>query len=124
MGHRQQRHALNETRPAAVVTRKAMPLFGPILQAMQGELPGSTQMAGGAVPHFQNDAGHAVIGIGVKEFKCVGARPPFDHPHVFLDMGGGNEPTCPYCSTLYTFDPALRAGETRPPDCLFVEEAA
>ena len=44
-------------------------------------------MAGGTIPHFQNDAGHATIDIGVKEFMCVGANPPFDHPHVFLDMG-------------------------------------
>ena len=71
-------------------------------------------MAGGPVPHFQNDAGHAAIAIGVKEFKCVGARPPLDHPHVYLDMGAADELTCPYCSTLYRFDPALGAGETRP----------
>ena len=44
-------------------------------------------MAGGSIPHFQNDAGHPVITIGVKEFMCVGADAPFDHPHVFLDMG-------------------------------------
>jgi len=25
------------------------------------------------IPHFQNDAGHAAIEIGVKEFMCVGA---------------------------------------------------
>jgi uncharacterized Zn-finger protein len=81
-------------------------------------------MASGSVPHFQNDAGHAVIAIGVKEFKCVGARPPFDHPHVFLDMGGADELTCPYCSTLFRFDPALQAGESRPPNCRFVDEAA
>ena len=81
-------------------------------------------MAGGAVPHFQNDAGHAAIEIGVKEFKCVGAQPPFDHPHVYLDMGGADEMTCPYCSTLYRFDPALGALETRPADALFVERAA
>ena len=44
-------------------------------------------MAGHGIPHFQNDAGHAVIAIGVREFMCVGATPPFDHPHEFLDMG-------------------------------------
>lgn len=81
-------------------------------------------MAGGSVPHFQNDAGHAVIAIGVKEFKCVGARPPFDHPHVYLDMGAADELTCPYCSTLYKFDPGLNAHETRPAGALFVEETA
>ena len=40
---------------------------------------------------------------------CVGAKPPFDHPHVFLDMGGDNEIICPYCSTLYRHDPSLDA---------------
>ena len=48
--------------------------------------------------------GHAAIDIGVKEFMCVGANPPFDHPHVFLDMGSDDEKVCPYCSTLYRYD--------------------
>jgi uncharacterized Zn-finger protein len=73
-----------------------------------------TTMAGGTIPHFQNDAGHPVIEIGVKEFMCVGANPPFDHPHVFLDMGGDDEKVCPYCSTLFRFNQALKADETRP----------
>ena len=34
--------------------------------------------------------------------SCVSARSaPFDHPHVFLDMGDDREIICPYCSTLY-----------------------
>ena len=44
-------------------------------------------MADKAVPHFHNDLGVAVIHVGSKEFMCIGALPPFDHPHVFLDMG-------------------------------------
>ena len=44
-------------------------------------------MADHVVPHFHNDPGVPVIEIGAKEFMCVGATPPFDHPHVFLDMG-------------------------------------
>ncbi len=81
-------------------------------------------MAGGAIPHFQNDAGHATIEIGVKEFQCVGANPPFDHPHVFLDMGSDAEKVCPYCSTLYRFNPSLGAQETRPAGCLYLVHAA
>lgn len=81
-------------------------------------------MAGGSIPHFQNDAGHSLIEIGVKEFMCVGANPPFDHPHVFLDMGGDSEKVCPYCSTLYRFNGALKASETRPENCLYVVRAA
>ncbi|PWJ76925.1 putative Zn-finger protein [Pseudaminobacter salicylatoxidans] len=81
-------------------------------------------MAGGSIPHFQNDAGHAVIEIGVKEFMCVGATPPYDHPHVFLDMGADSEKVCPYCSTLYRFNGALKASETRPEGALYVIQAA
>ena len=49
------------------------------------------------VPHFHNDIGVAEIQIGAKEFMCIGAMPPFDHPHVFCDMGDDNEYVCPYC---------------------------
>lgn len=80
-------------------------------------------MAGGSIPHFQNDAGHSVIEIGVKEFMCVGANPPFDHPHVYLDMGGDSEKVCPYCSTLYRYAPTLKAHETRPAGALYTREA-
>ncbi len=81
-------------------------------------------MAGGSIPHFQNDAGNAAIDIGVKEFMCVGANPPYDHPHVFLDMGADSEKVCPYCSTLYRYDHSLKADETRPPNCLYLDRAA
>ena len=76
------------------------------------------------VPHFHNDAGLAVIEMGAREFMCVGATPPFDHPHVFLDMGSDNEKVCPYCSTLYRYSPGLKADETRPEGCLYVTPAA
>jgi uncharacterized Zn-finger protein len=81
-------------------------------------------MAGAAVPHFQNDAGHSAIEVGVKEFMCVGATPPHDHPHVFLDMGGDSELVCPYCSTLYRYNSELQPTETRPDGCLYVARAA
>ncbi len=80
-------------------------------------------MAGNTIPHFQNDAGHPAIDIGVKEFMCVGASPPFDHPHVFLDMGSDREKVCPYCSTLFRFNAALGPGETRPEGCLYAGRA-
>ena len=76
------------------------------------------------VPHFQNDAGVSVIEIGTTEFMCVGARPPFDHPHVFLDMGDDREIICPYCSTLYRHATDLGADEARPPECALKEKAA
>lgn len=81
-------------------------------------------MAGGSIPHFQNDAGHAAIEIGVKEFMCVGANPPFDHPHVFLDLGSDIEKVCPYCSTLYRYNGRLSSTDTLPPNCVYVNRAA
>ena len=74
------------------------------------------------VPHFHNDIGVAEIEIGAKEFMCIGAMPPFDHPHVFCDMGDDNEYVCPYCSTLYRYNPALKANEARPPECALKSE--
>ena len=53
-------------------------------------------MATSSTPHFQNSMGLAKIGIGSKEFMCVGAKPPFDHPHVFLNIGAADDIVCPY----------------------------
>jgi uncharacterized Zn-finger protein len=64
-------------------------------------------MAEHRIPHFHNDPGAPTVRVGVREFMCTGARPPFDHPHVFIDMGGDAEAICPYCSTRYLFDGAL-----------------
>ncbi len=72
-------------------------------------------MAHYAIPHFHNDAGAPVIEIGAREFMCIGAAPPLDHPHVFLDMGADNEIICPYCSTLYRYSAGLKATQSNPP---------
>jgi uncharacterized Zn-finger protein len=84
--------------------------------ALGGKMKGSL-MAEHVIPHFHNDPGVPVIEIGAKEFMCVGATPPFDHPHVFIDMGDENEAVCPYCSTLYRFDPKLDPHAARPAEC-------
>lgn len=81
-------------------------------------------MAGHSIPHFQNDGGHQAIEIGVKEFMCTGASIPYDQPHIFIDMGDDNEKVCSYCSTLYRYNPKLKATETNPPGCLFAHKAA
>jgi uncharacterized Zn-finger protein len=81
-------------------------------------------MAEQVVPHFHNDPGVPVIEIGAKEFMCVGATPPHDHPHVFLDMGEANEIICPYCSTLYRLDGKLETPAARPPECALPLTAA
>src|SRR5437870_13644793 len=80
-------------------------------------------MADNIVPHFHNTPGVPVIEIGAKEFMCVGELPPFDHPHVFLDMGDASEIICPYCSTLFRYDPTLDAHTARPPECALTEVA-
>ncbi len=74
-------------------------------------------MAGQAIPHFKNDEGVSKIEIGVKEFQCMGATPPQDHPHVFLDMGTEDEVLCPYCSTLYSYNTKLEATQSNPEGC-------
>ncbi|MEP3277806.1 MAG: zinc-finger domain-containing protein [Stappiaceae bacterium] len=81
-------------------------------------------MAEAVVPHFHNSDGLEIIEIGSKEFMCIGARPPFDHPHVFLDMGDETEIVCPYCSTLYKHSASLSAGTSNPESSLWVETSS
>ena len=80
-------------------------------------------MTGQIIPHFQNDAGIPAIEIGTRKFMCVGATPPFDHPHVFLDIGDNDEIVCPYCSTVYRHCPNLGADAARPPECALLGAA-
>ena len=80
-------------------------------------------MAASHTPKFHNDAGLASIAIGAREFECIGALPPFDHPHIFIDMGEANEAICPYCSTLYRHDPKLPAGGAHPPETAVKDDA-
>ena len=80
-------------------------------------------MADAFVPHFANDAGVTTIRIGAKEFMCIGAKPPFDHPHVFLDMGSDDEIVCPYCSTLFKYEPSLKGAACIPPECAYTDPA-
>ena len=80
-------------------------------------------MAGAPIPHFANDVGAERIFVGVKEFNCMGARSPFDHPHVYLDMGQDDQILCPYCSTLFVYDSRLKANESDPKGSL-VSDAA
>jgi uncharacterized Zn-finger protein len=81
-------------------------------------------MASGATPHFHNGLGLSAIEIGAHEFMCIGAKPPFDHPHIFLDMGKESEIVCPYCSTLYKFNGSLGADAARPAEAVWHDEAA
>ena len=81
-------------------------------------------MADAFVPHFANDAGVTTIRVGAKEFMCIGAKPPFDHPHIFLEMGDEVEVVCSYCSTVYRYDPSLKPTESEPKDAAWQPKAA
>jgi len=76
-------------------------------------------MADRIVPHFHNNDGVDAIAIGAREFMCIGALPPLDHPHIFIDMGDENEAICPYCSTVFRFDANLPAAESIPPSARY-----
>jgi uncharacterized Zn-finger protein len=80
-------------------------------------------MALTSTPKFHNEAGAPTIEIGTKEFECIGAKPPFDHPHIFIDMGDEDEAICPYCSTVYRYDSSLAPAAARPAGALFSEDA-
>ena len=81
-------------------------------------------MAEHGVPHFHNDIGVRTVHVGAREFMCIGAKPPFDHPHIFIDMGDETEKVCSYCSTLFRYNPSLKASETNPAGCTFHVKAA
>jgi uncharacterized Zn-finger protein len=81
-------------------------------------------MAHATTPHFHNTEGLRQIEVGSKEFQCVGALPPFDHPHVYLDMGKDNEIVCPYCSTHFVHSSRLSEGTANPPSALYHADIA
>lgn len=74
-------------------------------------------------PHFHNQPGVPHVRIGVREFMCTGALPPFDHPHVFIDMGSSDDVVCSYCSSHYVFDASLGRGCV-PPECEYDPDTA
>lgn len=76
-----------------------------------------------ATPHFHNQPGVPLVRVGAREFMCIGALPPFDHPHIFIDMGDAEDIVCPYCSTLFRFDASLD-GHADPVACELTAEAA
>lgn len=73
-------------------------------------------------PHFHNQPGLPSVKVGVRKFMCVGALPPFDHPHIFIDMGRETDIVCSYCSTRYVFEPELK-GIVEPAECLYLPDA-
>jgi uncharacterized Zn-finger protein len=70
-------------------------------------------------PKVHNEIGVPIVRVGCREFECIGAMPPQDHPHIYLNMGDASGIVCPYCSTLFHFDPSLGAHEADPADCAY-----
>ena len=62
----------------------------------------AAHMAASLVPHFANDQGVEKISIGVKEFQCMGARPPHDHPHVYPRHGRRRARSCAPIARRFT----------------------
>ena len=81
-------------------------------------------MAERTVPYFLNEVGVERVRIGAKEFMCMGALPPFDHPHIFLDMGDDVEIVCPYCSTHFTLDTTIAHDAADPPECALGDQVS
>ena len=79
-------------------------------------------MTGDDYPMFRNDLAVREIRIGTKEFKCIGASPPHDHPHVYLNMGREDAILCSYCATLFRFDSRLGPFDADPQDCALVDQ--
>jgi uncharacterized Zn-finger protein len=71
-----------------------------------------------ALPKFHNQSAVREIRIGVTAFACIGVLPPHDHPHVYLAIEEQSV-LCPYCSTLFRFDPRLGVTDTDPPGHYF-----
>src|ERR1700709_392144 len=88
----------------------------------RGPLRSAVRMVDRSNPHFRNDLGIPSIKVGVTEFMCAGASPPFDHPHIFIDIGSDGEGICSYCSTRFVYDSSLDA-PCSPPECELPEIA-
>ena len=107
-------------RVLSIVTCGASPrwtIHEGIFASLIGRLNRALQME--SYPKFHNEVGVPIVRIGCREFKCIGDKPPQDHPHVYLNMGDASEIICPYCSTLFFFDPSLSAHEADPADCAY-----
>ena len=79
-------------------------------------------MADASILYVHNHDGLARVEVGAHAFMCIGAKPPFDHPHVFLTFGGEHEKVCPYCSTLYVHNEALGPQQALPAHSVWAGE--
>ena len=63
-----------------------------------------------------------MIGVGFKEFKCIGVSPPHDHPHICHAKGDRDFAYGLYCNTKYVSRPYLGRHETEPPGNFFEDD--
>ncbi len=75
-------------------------------------------------PLFGNDDGVEEIRTGARRVGCIGERPPFDHPRVYLDVPPSGVVRCPYCGVRFRFDPRLAEDESRPAGARLTDEEA
>ena len=73
-------------------------------------------------PHFHNQPGLPALKVRTRKFMCIGALPPFDHPHIFIDMGDELDIVCSYCSTRFVYDGSL-TDLCAPAECIFMPDA-
>ncbi|CAH1668579.1 hypothetical protein CHELA20_51885 [Hyphomicrobiales bacterium] len=113
----------NETKETVGGTRDSDYGAGRFSKATTAAAVWIATMADKSIPHFHNTRGVRVIEVGAKEFMCIGALPPFDHPHIFIDMGDDKEAVCGYCSTLYRYRGDLAGTACVPEDSLWNDRA-
>jgi uncharacterized Zn-finger protein len=80
-------------------------------------------MEANTILRLHNQPGVSQMRVGTKRFMCIGALPPFDHPHIFIDMGDDLQIVCPYCSTIFHYHPQLETA-CEPEECVFKPELA
>ena len=54
-----------------------------------------------------------VIEVEIKRVVCDGGGGTLGHPKIYLEMGGANEVSCPYCSRRFVLkeDAVLKTGD-------------
>ena len=71
---------------------------------------------------IKNDEGLLEIGVGAKNFMCIGTSPPHDHPHLYLIMPDSGSIRCLYCNTNFLYNSDLQPHETEPAGNIFEEK--
>jgi len=98
-----------EGRPHRVLIEPSLAIHARHFASSIGRLSRARQME--SYPKFHNEVGVPIVRIGCREFKCIGDKPPQDHPHIYLKMGDASEIVCPLL--LYAIPLRSELGRTR-----------